>query len=340
MDKNKQKPYYEDDFKSCLVIGGAGMLGYAIAEQLFSAGKTVRIMDKQALDDDRFESLAGDIRNPNDLRSAIRGIDIVFQCAAAVWDPKLPDHIYDEVNIQGNQNVINICREKEIRKLIYTSSIDVVVDGTKPITNGDETLPYPKPLPKDPYCRTKMIAEIMMCDANCEDLKVCVLRPVGIYGPRDKYHLPNIITAARMPINVKLGNGKAQFSHMFSENAAYAHILAAKHLGEASPLTGKFYFIADAETNENLFDFMEPFLVELGYQPPRIRIPYHLAYFLSWISEMVNPQGTFVPFSVIQTCLDHTYVYHKAEKDFGYQPIIGKDEAFRKTVEWFKANPV
>jgi sterol-4alpha-carboxylate 3-dehydrogenase (decarboxylating) len=316
------------------------MLGYALAEQLHAEGKTVRVMDIQPLDDVRFESRVGDIRVPGDLRAAMQGVDIVFQCAAAVRDPKLPVKVYEEVNIQGNRNVIDACLETGIPKMVYTSTIDVVVDGTKPITNGDESLPYPDPLPRDPYCRTKITAEIMMSEASSEALKICALRPAMLYGPRDKYHLPNMIKAARMPFNFRLGDGSARFSHMFTENAAHAHVLAAKHLGEGSPLGGRFYFIADAETNLNMFDFVEPFLVELGYRSPRRRIPYRLAYGLSWITEKVNPRATFVPFAVIQTCLDHTYSYQTAAADFGYQPIVGREDAFRKTVVWFKDNPV
>jgi nucleoside-diphosphate-sugar epimerase len=85
-----------------------------------------------------------------------------------------------------------------------------------------------------------------------------------------------------------------------------------------------------------MFDFMEPFLIELGYKPPRVRIPFRLAYVLSWIAEKINPQSVFNTFSVIQTCLDHTYSAAKAERDFGYKSVVGKEEAFRKTVDWFK----
>ncbi len=336
MKNTQNKPYYENNFKNCLVIGGAGMLGYAIAEQLHAEGKVVRILDIQPVHEDRFESIVGDIRNIEDIRRAIKSVDIVFQCAAAVWDPKLPESLYTEVNVQGNQNVIQACIEQGIHKLIYTSTIDVVVNGAKPITDGNEYLPYPDPLPKDPYCRTKIIAEKMMIQANSDKLKICCLRPAGIYGPRDRYHLPNIIHAAKQSLNFRLGDGSARFSHIFSENAAHAHILAAKHLGENSPLHGNCYFVSDPATNGNLFDFMEPFLVELGYKPPKLRIPCPVAYAMSWISEKINPQSIFTTFSVIQTCLDHTYSSAKAEADFGYEPIVGKEEAFRKTVEWFR----
>jgi len=328
----------ENQFQKCLVIGGSGMLGYEIADQLFKEGKDVRILDLDPANDSRFEEFIGDIRRPEDVKKACRDIDIVFQTAAAVWSPNAPKQLYDEINIDGNQLVIAACLEFGIKKLVYTSTMDVVVEGRKPVVDGDESLPYPKKEPKDNYSRTKIIAEQMVLKANSSRLLTCALRPVGMYGPRDKYHLPNIIDAARSKSNIKLGNGTARFSHVYSENAAYAHVLAAKHLVTGSALAGNTYFITDKPPDLNLFDFMVPFLKELGLNPPKKSIPYPIAYALGWINELILPKSNFNRFAVIQTCVDHTFVHDKAAKDFGYEPIVSKEEAFKRTISWFKKN--
>lgn len=328
----------KDDFKKCVVIGGSGMLGFEIAKQLYSREKEVTILDLVPFGDKRFKGYIGDIRNPEHIRKACRDADIVFQTAAAVWNTNTPPRVYDEVNVQGNLNVIEVCRELGIKKLVYSSTIDVVVDGRKPIVNGDESLPYPAKLPRDHYCRTKIIAEQMMVKANNSQLLTCSLRPAGMYGPGDKYHLTNIIRAALSGNNFKLGNGTARFSHVYSENAAYAHILAAEHLYEGSPVSGNIYFITDHHPAENLFDFMKPLLEGLGLRPPTKFIPYRLAYALGWLNERINPKSIFNTFSIIQTCIDHTYVHDKAAKDFGYKPIVSKEDAINRTLEWFKEN--
>lgn len=325
-------------FQKCLVIGGSGMLGYEIADQLFNEGRDVRILDLVSANDIRFEELIGDIRNPEDVKKACSGMDIVFQTAAAVWSPKTPKQLYEEVNISGNQLVVDTCKASGINKLVYTSTMDVVVEGKKPIADGDESLPYPRKMPKDHYSRTKIIAEQLVLKANSNKLLTCALRPVGMYGPRDKYHLTNIIKAAKSKSNIRLGDGTARFSHVYSENAAYAHVLAAKHLLTGSPLAGNTYFITDNPPDLNLFDFMEPFLKELGLNPPKKSIPYPIAYVLGWINEIIYPQSNFNRFAVIQTCVDHTFIHDKATKDFGYEPLITKDEAFKRTVDWFKKN--
>ncbi len=314
------------------------MLGYEIARQLFSQGKEVRILDVAPLDDKRFEVINGDIRKYSDVKKACSGMDVIFQTAAVVWDPGKPASLYEDVNIRGNQIVVDVCRELKIGRLVYSSTMDVVVDGKNPIVYGDESLPYPEKEPEDPYSRTKIAAEKLVLKANGPLLLTCALRPVGMYGPRDKYHITNIIKAVLGKNKFKLGNGKAKFSHVYSENAAHAHILAAKHLTKDSPVAGSYYFIADHNPAENLFDFMEPFILGLGLKPPKRSIPYPIAYMLGWINEKIVPGSNFNRFAVIQTCIDHTFSHEKAANDFGYKPMVSKEEAFNRTLDWFKAN--
>ncbi len=327
---------YNLNRKNCLVIGGAGLLGLEIACQLQSQGANVRILDLVSpVTNGKFDISVGDIRHREDIREACRDIDVVFQTAAAVWDPKTAKRLYEEVNIGGNSKVIDTCIEQGVKRLVFTRTMDVVVDGKKPIKNGDESLGYPKKMPSDHYCRTKIIAEKMVLEANSSKLLTCALRPVGMYGPRDKYHIKNIIEAVNRGLKFKLGNGKAKFSHVYSENAAHAHILAAERLVDGGPVAGNNYFITDGCPSQNLFDFMEPFLLGLGLKPPAKRIPYPLAYILGFINEKLNPCSTFNRFSVVQTCVEHTFLSLKAERDLGYRPIVSTKEAFGKTLSWF-----
>ncbi|HUX51343.1 MAG TPA: NAD-dependent epimerase/dehydratase family protein [Spirochaetia bacterium] len=320
----------------CLVIGGAGMLGYDIVTRLISGGHDVRVLDLAPVEDDRIELLLGDIRNAEQVNLACSGVDVVFQTAAAVWNPRLPRSNYAEVNIGGNRNVIEACRRNRVRRLVFTSSMDVVVDGRKPIVQGDESLQYPSRPPADIYSRTKIEAEKLILSANGLDLATCVLRPAGMYGPRDKYHLPNVIDLARKGRNIRVGNGQSLFSHVYSENVAQAHLLAASRLYPGSPIAGESYFITDDTPDENLFDFVAPFLEELGLPRARRSIPYLPAYLLASIVEFFFPRSRLCRFSVVQTCVHHTFVHTKATRDFGYTPEVPPDEAFRRTATWFR----
>jgi sterol-4alpha-carboxylate 3-dehydrogenase (decarboxylating) len=326
--------------QKCLVMGGAGMLGYEIVRQLLSEGMSVRVLDLAPLPepagDRRLEAMIGDIRNPQAVTAACEGVDTVFQTAAAVWDVRTPARVYDEVNVGGNRNVIAACRTLGIPRLVYTSSMDVVVDGRKPIVDGDETLPYPARMPRDPYSRSKIVAERMVLEANDAGLAACSLRPVGMYGPRDKYHLGNIIGMARKGVSLRLGDGSARFSHVYSENVAHAHILAARALKPEAGAAGQCYFVCDHFPASNLFDFMEPFLRALDLPVPRRSIPYRLAYAMAGVAEIFAPHSNFNRFAVIQTCVDHTFVHGKAERELGYRPIVSQEDAFSRSVQWLK----
>jgi nucleoside-diphosphate-sugar epimerase len=219
-----------------------------------------------------------------------------------------------------------------VRRLVYTSTIDVVVDGRRPIVDGDESLDYPKRLPRDPYCRTKILAERLMLAADGPELAICALRPVGMYGPRDRYHLGNVLAMARKGNKIRLGSGRARFSHAYSENVAHAHLCAAAHVFPGSKVAGQIYFVGDYYPARNFFDFMEPYLEALELRVPRRSIPYPVAYGLAYVAEKVAPCSNFNRFAVIQTCVDHTYRHDRAERELGYRPIVSLEEAFRRTL--------
>ena len=322
--------------KSYLVTGGAGMLGRAIVSQLIDKGKSVRILDIEQAQDKRAEIMVGDIRDAATVRKACAGVDTVIHAAAAVWDPRLPLSIYDETNVKGTQLIIDTCIELGIPRMVSTGTMDVVMDGRHGECLGDESLPYPSDVGvMNQYACSKMLGEQAVIKANGPKFSTCVLRLVGMYGPGDKYHLPNVIKNAKSGVNIRMGNGKAQFSHVFSGNAAHAHILAAEHLAPDSPVAGQIYFITDHDTG-NFFDFMNPFLQGLGIPLPKMSIPHGMANFLALFAEKFSPKSNFNRFSVYCLCVDHTFVHDKATRDFGYQPIYSAQEAFKITMEWLK----
>jgi sterol-4alpha-carboxylate 3-dehydrogenase (decarboxylating) len=312
------------------------MLGRAIVSQLIDKGKSVRILDIERAQDDRAEVIVGDIRDAATVRKACAGVDTVIHAAAAVWDPRLPLSIYDETNAKGTQLIIDTCIELGIPRMVCTGTMDVVMDGKHGECLGDESLPYPSDVGvMNQYAYSKMLGEQAVIKANGLNLSTCVLRLVGMYGPGDRYHLPNVIKNAKSGVNIRMGNGKAQFSHVFSGNAAHGHILAAEHLAPDSPVAGQIYFVTDHDTG-NFFDFMNPFLEGLGIPLPKRSIPHGMANFLAWFAEKFSPKSNFNRFSVYCLCLDHTFKHDKATRDFGYQPIYSAEEAFKITMEWLK----
>jgi len=331
------------DSKVYLVTGATGFLGNRIVRMLLEEGKKVRVFVRQDYNDNRVEVVRGDLTDLDSIRKAIKGVDVVFHTASFIsWNPNDTDKL-EKINIQANRDIIKACKEFNVSKLIYTSSIDAIYEG-KPIKDGDESLPYPSKF-IDHYSYTKAVAEKDVISSNDENgLLTCSLRTAGIYGPGDRTRLPSIIDVLRKGNYMQIGDGTAHFSHVYVDNCAYAHILAEKALIPGSSVCGQCYFITDHESGY-FFDFFKPILTALGYTIPNKKIPFSIAMALAYISEFVaelpwnkkSAQPMLTRYTVASTALDFSFVHDKATRDFGYHPIVPLDVALQETINDLKA---
>jgi nucleoside-diphosphate-sugar epimerase len=340
-----------NDNITVLVTGGSGFLGKAIVRALLDNDtllkvKMIKVLDISAipLSDPRVSCIKGDVRNYNDILSSCEGCDLVIHSAAIVdWGTKSDEEIL-AVNYGGTKNVIKACKESGVKYLIYTSSLDAVYSG-KPLRNVDENHPYPA-RHETTYCKSKYLSEKLVLDENSEDLKTCVLRPSDIYGEDDPYHIGSLINMAKGGFYIRLGDGTSKCQHVYVENMAYAHILAANELlKENSRVTGQVYFITDGP-GYNFFKFFDQIIIQAGYKiwPRNLWLPRGFAYFLASISELialiVRPLKRYYPrfsrFAVTYTCTDFTFTSEKAKRDFGYHSKFKEQEAINRTVAFYK----
>lgn len=136
----------------------------------------------------------GDIRDPNGVRTAMEGQDIVYHLAALIAIPfsyHSPDS-YVDTNIKGTLNVLNAARQVGTKRLLVTSTSEVY--GTAQYVPIDEKHPYQG---QSPYSATKIgadrLAESFYRSFN---LPVTIVRPFNTYGPRQSARavIPTIIT--------------------------------------------------------------------------------------------------------------------------------------------------
>lgn len=325
-----------------LVTGGAGMLGRAIIEQLLLRGHDVRVLDLEALSDANVENVIGDITDFNTVLEACGDIDAVIHTASLIsQELGQPQKLYN-VNVIGTENIIHACQQQGVSKLVYTSSIDVVFDGTA-ISNGDETLPYPT-RHLDYYGTTKMIAEQAVVSANGQDnLVTAVIRSAGIYGAHDKHRFPGVIKPTLSGQYLRIGDGSAKFTHVYVENLAYAHVLLAEQLTLESVCASQIYFITDYKAS-NFFDFFLPYLDALDIQYTSQTIPLFIAQMIATLLELRHQvwktektsRILLSRYTVASVAKDFWFNHDKARQDFGYQPIVTEREAFNRTLSWLK----
>jgi sterol-4alpha-carboxylate 3-dehydrogenase (decarboxylating) len=339
-----------------LVTGGSGFLGKAIVRELLDPTSPIRPEKIRIFDiadpkmdgvDPRIEYFRGDVRDRKSLSEATKGMDFVIHSAAIIdWGTITEEEIY-AVNTGGTQNVVDACKENGVRYLVYTSSLDAVYSG-KPLVNVDESEPYPEKH-RTSYCRSKALSEQIIIKETGDNLKTVSLRPSDIYGEADPYHIASLVNMAKGGFYVRIGNGRAKTQHVYVGNMAYAHLQAAHALMNGAEISGRVYFITDAE-GTNFFKFFDQVVVGIGYtiKPKNFWIPRPIAYamgsmaeFSAWLIRPIKKtQPRFSRFAVVYTCTEYTFTSRKAMQDFGFRLKYSNEEALQRTIDYYKVNKI
>ncbi len=193
--------------KKVLVTGADGFIGSHLTEELLKQGYDVKAfahynsfnswgwLDSLAPEIlEEVDVFTGDIRDPNGVREAMKGIDEVFHLAALIAIPfsyHSPDS-YIDTNIKGTLNVLQAARDLGTSRLLITSTSEVY--GTAQYVPIDEQHPYQG---QSPYSATKIgadrLAESFYRSFNSP---ISIVRPFNTYGPRQSARavIPTIIT--------------------------------------------------------------------------------------------------------------------------------------------------
>lgn len=193
--------------KRVLVTGADGFIGSHLTEMLLEKGYSVKAFTfynsfnnwgwLDTLPEKKLSEInifSGDIRDPNGVREAMRGIDMVFHLAALIAIPfsyHSPDS-YVDTNIKGTLNVLQAARELETEKIMITSTSEVY--GTAQYVPIDEKHPFQG---QSPYSATKIGADrLAESFYRSFRLPAAIVRPFNTYGPRQSARavIPTIIT--------------------------------------------------------------------------------------------------------------------------------------------------
>jgi len=206
--------------KKILVTGADGFIGSHLVELLvqeeiqvkafvfynsFNSWGWLDTLPKEVLE--KIEIFAGDIRDPNGVRTAMKDCQIVFHLAALIAIPfsyHSPDS-YIDTNVKGTLNIVQAARDLNVERVLVTSTSEVY--GTAKYIPIDEIHPRQ---PQSPYSASKIGAD---CIAESFYRSFCVpitiVRPFNTYGPRQSARaiIPTIITQLLNDCNeIKLGD--------------------------------------------------------------------------------------------------------------------------------------
>ena len=205
--------------KKILVTGSDGFIGSHLVEHLVRQGYSVRAfvlynsfnswgwLDESPKEiKDNLEIFAGDVRDPNGVREAMKGCDVVMHLAALIAIPysyHSPD-TYVDTNVKGTLNIVQAARDLGVERVVVTSTSEVY--GTAQFVPITEDHPLQG---QSPYSATKIGADqIAMSFYNAFETPVSIIRPFNAYGPRQSARavIPTIITQiANGADTIKLG---------------------------------------------------------------------------------------------------------------------------------------
>lgn len=193
--------------KKVLVTGADGFIGSHLVEALLAEGCRVKAfvyynsfnswgwldaLPKNKLKN--IEVFTGDIRDPNGVRTAMKGADAVFHLAALIGIPfsyHSPDS-YIDTNVKGTLNVLQAARDLGTERVVVTSTSEVY--GTARYAPIDEKHPLQG---QSPYSASKIGADKIAESFHLSfKLPVITARPFNTYGPRQSARaiIPTIIT--------------------------------------------------------------------------------------------------------------------------------------------------
>ena len=236
-----------------IVTGAAGHLGSTIVRLLSQAGQNVRALSLAGETQRARRGVTwytGDIRRPESLRalfSRLEGGDVYVIHAAGVVDisGEMSARMRD-VNVEGTKNIIALCREFSVRRLVYVSSVHAIPER-EDMGVMREIRAFSPDAVTGGYAKTKAEATQAVLDAAAAGLDAVVVHPSGILGPYDDAgnHLVQVLRdylRGKLPACVRGG-----YDLVDVRDVASGCIRAALHgrSGECYILSNRHYEVSD-----------------------------------------------------------------------------------------------
>ena len=321
-----------------LVTGATGFVGGAVARALLRAGVDVRVLARSDADTQNLEGLpvervAGDLRDPASLKTALRGCRHLYHVAAhyALWakDPA----IFYQVNVDGTKNLLEAAREVGTERIVYCSTIGAIglPEGGGP---GTEETPVSLAQMAGHYKRSKFLAEQEVLKLAKEGLPVVIVNPSAPVGERDVKPTPTgkIIVdfmQGLMPAYIETGMNLIDV-----DDVAQGHLLAMEKGRQ-----GERYILG--HTNLLLNEVFQILSRITGVNAPSVKLPrlaiLPLAYANQWISNLTGVPPRIPLEGVKMAKYKMHYDCSKAIRELGI-PQTPPEVALGKAVRWFRSH--
>ncbi len=321
------------------LTGATGFVGSHVAAAYAAQGAELRLLTRSSsnlasLEGIAADTIVGDLRTPEPLRSALTGCDALVHVAAdyRLWVPD-PDDMY-KANVAGTRDLLRIAREVGVPRVVYTSSV-ATMGFTKTDTIVDERTPVSEADMIGHYKRSKWLAEQEAIAAARAGQHVMILNPTTPIGSADRKPTPTgrIIVDflnRQFPAYVDTGLNLVDVAEI-----ARMHVVA---LERGTP--GERYILGGE--NLTLKQILDRMAAISGLPSPTMKVPHAVAMAFAFFDETITgklrgkePRATVEAVRMGRKMMFASSA--KAERELGFE-VRSVESALRSAMEWFVTN--
>ena len=309
-----------------IVVGGSGFIGTRLVASLAHLDAGFKIVDKTMSKTFPEQTILGDVRSVEALLAGISENSILINLAAEHRDDVTPLSLYDDVNVQGARNLCSVAREKDVKTIIFTSS--VAIYGFAPLGTDEsgEVAPF------NDYGRTKYEAEQVYKAWQAEDPLIrtlVIIRPTVVFGEQNRGNVYNLLRQIASGKFVMIGDGLNRKSMAYVGNV----VAFIQYTFTFKPGVHTYNYIDKPDfTMNELVSWVNKLLGKST--EIKFRLPYGLGLLIGKGFDLAaKVMGKKLPISAIRVkkfCSNS--VYESAIYTSGFTPPFSMLEAVERTI--------
>ena len=320
------------------VTGAAGHLGRTVIQDLLNQNKSVRILvlpNEKNIPVGQLEIFYGDITNKQSLIPFFsfdtKTDVIVIHCAGIVSITSKYNEMLYQVNVIGTRNIVELCLEYSVKRLIYVSSVHAIPEKSNRECISEIKSFDPKSV-IGAYAKTKSEASQIVSDAIKAGLNANIIHPSGICGPYD-YGRGNLTSLVIDYMNNQLPvgtDGGYDFVDVRDVSYGILSCIEKGRVGECYILSNEYYSVKTIL--DTLYDITQKKKIKI-YLP--YRLLKHTSILVEYAYKLVNKPPLFTPYSIYTLNSNSNFTHFKASYELDYHPRPLK-ESLQDTIEWLR----
>ena len=323
-----------------LITGASGFIGSYIVEEALRRGLDTwaairKSSSREYLQDQRINFIELNLSSKEQLVKQLEGHTFDYVVHAAGVTKCLNKQDFRHINTEGTKNLVEALLELKmpLKRFVFVSSLSVygAIREQQPYEEIRET---DNPQPNTEYGRSKLAAEQFL-DSLTADFPYVILRPTGVYGPREKDYFI-MAKSIKQHSDFAVGYKRQDITFVYVSDVVQAVFLAAE-----KGKTGRKYFLSDGEVYQST-TFSDLIHEELG-RPWWIRITAPV-----WVLRVVTFFGEYVGRLTGKVTALNNDKYNilkqrnwrcdiqPAIDELGYKPQVQLKEGVQRAIAWYK----